>query len=273
MIENQGLPGPACGHCCTRLEHFSVRLGEQAILEDINLHIHCGEFTAFIGPNGAGKTTLLKAILGEIGHSGSLLFRDYCKTRENRPIIGYVPQKLDFDYTSPVTVLDLFASSISNRPLWTGYQGRVKSEAGKVLALVEAEHLLQRKIGQLSGGELQRVLLALALTPVPHILMLDEPISGMDPGGVEIFYRMLSELRKTYDLSILLVTHSIPEVVQFADRIILLNRKILFDGSPMELRESEELRKIFNMDLSSLPYPAPREIAPRDRTCEKEPER
>jgi len=271
MKDATGLTGTPCGHCCTRLEHFTVRLGEMTVLEDINLHIHCGEFTAFIGPNGAGKTTLLKSILGEMRHSGSIHFRDYCKTRRTRPVIGYVPQKLDFDTTSPITVLDLFAGSISRRPLWTGYQGYVKREAGKVLELVEATHLIYRKVGHLSGGELQRVLLALALTPVPHLLMRDEPISGMDPGGVELFYRMLSEMRRTYDLSILLVTHSIPEVVQFADRIILMNRKILFDGSPAELKESEELKKLFNIDLSALPSPASREPRENERSCRKEP--
>jgi zinc transport system ATP-binding protein len=263
---------PPCGHCCTRLEQFSVRRGEQVILEDINLHIHCGEFTAFIGPNGAGKTTLLRSILGEIPHSGSIHFRDYRKLRQNRPIIGYVPQRLDFDTTCPITVLDLFATSVSRRPLWSGYQEHVKQEAAKALTFVEAGHLLQRKIGQLSGGELQRVLLALALCPVPHILMLDEPLSGMDAAGVEIFYHILSELREKYDLAILLVSHSIPEVIQFADRIILLNRIILFDGSPLELRESKELKSVFHLDPKSLPYPDPKESHASDRVCEKEPD-
>ena len=106
------------GFCCTKIENLCVTKGNQEILKDVNLHVHCGELTALIGANGAGKSTLLKAILGENEYSGSLTFVDGNKKMSRRPIIGYVPQKLDFDYSSPVSVLDVFACTQSNRPVY-----------------------------------------------------------------------------------------------------------------------------------------------------------
>ena len=110
-----------CGGCCTRLEHFGVRLGGREILRDIDLHVHCGELTAIVGPNGAGKTTLFRAMLGELPHSGRLQFVHLDgRTPFGAPRIGYVPQKLDLDPGAPVTVLDLFAAARARRPIWTG---------------------------------------------------------------------------------------------------------------------------------------------------------
>ena len=99
----------SCGLCCTRIENLGVRIGNETILKDINLHVHCGEFTAIIGPNGAGKSTLLKAILGEVRHTGHLKFMRSIGIRKERPVIGYVPQNLNLDPTSPTSVLDLYA--------------------------------------------------------------------------------------------------------------------------------------------------------------------
>ncbi len=237
-----------CGLCCTKLENCSVMAGHDRILDNINIHIHCGEFTALIGPNGAGKTTLLKVILREIPFTGKLHFMDSVKARPDRPVIGYVPQKLDFDLTSPVTVLDLFSSSLNSRPLWLGYRGNIIKEAKKILAIVEAEHLINKKIGYLSGGELQRVLLALALSPVPHLLLLDEPVSGMDLSGIEIFYRMLSRVRQKYDLSIIFITHDILGVAKFVDRIIFLNRTIICEGTPKEVFANNMFQTTFNIN-------------------------
>ena len=247
-----------CGQCCTKLENCNVTAGHNKILENINIHVHCGEFTALIGPNGAGKTTLLKLILREIPFTGLLNFQDSIKERPNRPVIGYVPQKLDFDLTSPVTVLDLFTSSLKSRPMWLGYTSSIITETKNILSIVEAEHLIDRKIGHLSGGELQRVLLALALSPVPHLLLLDEPVSGMDLSGIEIFYRMLSQFRQKYDLSIIIITHDILGVSQFVDRIIFLNRTVICDGTPKEVFANKIFQKTFN--ISCIPENLPDRI-------------
>jgi zinc transport system ATP-binding protein len=242
----------ACGRCCTKLEHIGVTMGKNRILEDINLHFHCGELTALIGPNGAGKTTLIRALLGEVPHQGTLHFVDSRQQRQDRPVIGYVPQKLGFDLTAPLSVLDVFAGAISRWPVWMGCSAGQREKAGTALAAVDAGHLLNRKLGQLSGGELQKVLLALALTPIPDILLLDEPVSGIDLMGMELFYRMVSDLREQHDLSILLVSHDLPSVVQYADRIVFLNRTVICDGLPEQVLSEERLRRAFGVDQTLL---------------------
>ena len=187
MIKNDKWENNKCGLCCTKIINLGVSRGKFEILRNVNLHFHCGELTAIIGPNGAGKTTLLKAILGEIPHTGELIFLDSNGRKTNKPLMGYVPQNLEFDKSSPVSVLDFFACAYSNRPVWLIRARKIREKAIQSLARVKAEHLVDRRIGALSGGELQRVLLALALDPLPNILLLDEPVSGIDRNGLQLF--------------------------------------------------------------------------------------
>ena len=241
----------SCGGCCTQLKHFGVRLSDTTVLEEINLHVHCGELTAVIGPNGAGKTTLLRAVLGEVPFQGGLQFVHSGSERQfGRPRVGYVPQRMDLDFSAPATVSDLFASVSQRRPLWLGLGARPREEALCALGLVEAQLLLGKTIGALSSGELQRVLLALALHPMPDLLLLDEPVSGADQAGIELFYRMVSELRHRLDLSILLVSHDLAAVARVADRMIFLNRRVLADGTPAEVLASPLVKQIFGMEFT-----------------------
>lgn len=254
MIESNStsvLPRPqSCGLCCTRLINFGVILGNVPIIEKINLHVHCGELTVIIGPNGAGKTTLLKAILGELPHNGRLSFiRSDQKEGKGRPLIGYVPQKFDLDAQAPVSVMDLFAATLSNWPVWLGHRQSIKEIAARMLASVQAAHLADKCLGKLSCGQLQRVLLALALTPTPDILLLDEPTSGMDPAGAALFYGIISQLRHDYDLSIILVSHDLAVAARFADRLLLLNRSIICDGPPEQVLVDRKTMEIMGYDL------------------------
>jgi len=240
-----------CGLCCTRLTNFGVTLGNIPIIENINLHVHCGELTVFIGPNGAGKTTLLKAILGELRHSGALHFiQSNKKEVKNRPRIGYVPQKFDLDVNSPVSVTDLFAAALSNWPVCLGHQRSISATALHMLSVVQAEHLAAKRLGELSTGQLQRVLLALALTPTPELLLLDEPTAGMDPAGAALFYRTLSQLRSDFDLSVILVSHDLQVAARFADRMLLLNHTILCDGSPHKVLSDKNFMEIMGLDFT-----------------------
>ncbi len=250
-VQTTEAPASACGGCCTRLVEFGVVLGGVPILERINLHVHCGELTVILGPNGAGKTTLFRAMLGELPYRGSLQFLHAGNgTRVGRPRIGYVPQRLEFDSLAPVTVLDLFAGTLARRPVWLGAGAAVAARTRASLERVGAADLLPRRLGHLSCGQLQRVLLALALTPVPDLLLLDEPVSGVDPAGLDLFYRMVSELRRLFDLSILLVSHDIAAAVRFADRLVFLNRTIRCDGPPAEVLASPCVRQTFGGDLA-----------------------
>lgn len=221
-----------CGLCCTKVENFGVTKGKTDILKNINIHFHCGDLTAIIGPNGAGKTTLFRAMLGEVEHTGKLEFLNQGGEKGKRPIIGYVPQHLNFDLSTPMSVLDLFAACRSKKPVWLGYTNKIVDEVKDSLKRVNMEYAIHRKIGALSGGELQRVLLALAIDPIPHILLLDEPVSGIDQNGVKMFYQIVSKLRENYDMAILLVSHDLQLLPKYANRVILLNKEIQCEGTP-----------------------------------------
>ena len=242
---NHKTQSKACGLCCTKLEAFGVTIGKTEILRDVNLHIHCGELTALVGPNGAGKTTLLKAILGEVPHSGNLRFLDMKDNLTRKPVLGYVPQRLDYDPGSPISVLDLFSAGMSFRPVFFGHTRLQRDLAAASLSATRAEHLLDRRLGDLSGGELQRVLLAQALVPSPDLLLMDEPVSGVDPHGRELFYNMVSNLRQHYDLSVILVSHDLALVSRHADRVIFLDHTIQCDGTPEEVFNNEEILRTY----------------------------
>ncbi len=230
--------------CETRVENFGVKVGELIIFQDVNFTLNCGELTALIGPNGAGKSTLLKSILGEVAHTGKLNYFD-AKGKHLRPIIGYVPQTLKFDATSPTSVLDLFMACLTWRPVWLFSASSIRERVLKNLQRVQAEYLIDRRLGALSGGELQRVLLALALEPLPDLLLLDEPVSGVDEIGLKIFYELAAKLCAEEDMAILLISHDLEMVKKYADRVILLNKRILRYGNVQEVFQSLEMQKIF----------------------------
>ena len=242
-----------CGACCTKVVKLGVARGGHVLLEDVNLHLHCGQLTAVVGPNGAGKTTLLRAILGEVPYTGHIHFLDSGRRRRDRPVIGYVPQRLDYDSSAPMAVLDLFACSGSRWPLWLWPRPATAARARESLSAVRAGHLMDKKIGQLSGGELQRVLLALAISPVPDILLLDEPVAGIDAAGTELFYEMVSELRNRYHLSIILVSHDLASVALYADRVVYLNRSVVSQGAPAQVLGDIRVRKAFGTGPELLP--------------------
>ena len=244
----------SCGFCFTKIENFSVTSGKTEILRNVNLHIHCGELTAIIGPNGAGKSTLLKAVLGEVNYSGKMEFLDMKGDRTGKPLIGYVPQHLEFDKSSPVSVIDLFTAALSDLPVWLIKFKQIRNEIHRALTVVQADHLIDKNIGQLSGGELQRILLALALAPMPDLLLLDEPVSGIDQSGLELFYSIVSEIRHNFDISIILVSHDLKLVAQYADRIVLLNKTILASGRPNEVLTEENLSDAFGSIWFKSPY-------------------
>ena len=238
--------GSSCGDsCCLRIQDLSVRIGGDRILRDVNLHIHCGQMVALIGPNGAGKSTLVKAILGQREYDGIIAFSAPGMRHRKMPRIGYVPQSPAFDPGDPVTVADLFACCQSKRPAFLGLSRDMRDKTMECLERVHGEELIHKRVGTLSGGELQRVLLALALEPLPNILILDEPLSGVDMEGQNDIMDMLDEIRKRFDLSILMITHDFGMLPQYADKVVLIDHTIVKKGAPAEVLESEEFRTVF----------------------------
>lgn len=233
--------------CCTKIEDFSVKIGRLTIFDHVNIHIHCGQLTALIGPNGAGKSTLLKAILGEVPHGGSLHYVDAKGKHTGHPVIGYVPQYLHFDVSSPTSVMDIFMACLTRRPVWLYSAKSLRPRVLRSLERVRAAHLIDRRLGALSGGELQRVLLALALDPMPDLLLLDEPVSGVDQNGLELFYEIVADLREKEDMAIILISHDLNMVARHADQVVLMNKGVVMSGTPEEVFADQRTKKIFGM--------------------------
>ena len=236
----------SCGDsCCLRIQDLGVKVSNTTILHDINLHLHCGQIVALIGPNGAGKSTLLKAILGQQNHTGIINFSSPGVRHRRKLTIGYVPQSPNFDPGESMTVADLFACCKAKCPAFLRITRQMKSTIRNCLQKVNGEYLIDKRVGALSGGELQRVLLALALEPLPNILILDEPLSGVDTEGVASLMEMLDQIRHKYDLSILMTTHDFVSMEHYADQAILLDGTILAQGSPSAVLQSNEFSKVF----------------------------
>lgn len=244
-IKSVKLQEVACGLHCIQMKNICVRDGAQTIIEDINLHIHCGKITVIIGKNGAGKSTLIKAILGEIKHEGSIEFNDLKNQTMENLRVGYVPQYLNMEKNTPMSVYDLFASYISSSPIFFRKSLKVYKQIQDQLRIFEAQDLIDKRACDLSGGELQRVLLSIAVTPVPNLLLLDEPVSGIDKNGMQLFYQNIGKLKHNFDLAMIIVSHDFEFVRNYADHVILLDKTIVKEGTPTEVLNSDEFHKAF----------------------------
>ena len=210
----------SCGHsCCLRVENLSVNIGADSILSDINLHIHCGEMVALIGPNGAGKSTFLKAVLGQREYSGVIAFSEPGQ-RSKKPRIGYVPQSPAFDPSDPISVSDLFACCMSKRPAFLGLGGAMEKTVLNCLERVHGQDLIHKRVGTLSG---------------------------VDVEGMETLMDMLDEIRREYDLSILMTTHDFSLLPRYADQVVLIDRTVRRQGKPAEVLDSPEFHQVFHM--------------------------
>ena len=235
-------------------DNVSVTMGGVPILESVSAVVPDNSATAIIGPNGAGKTTLLLALLGFVSHRGHIRVG----AGDRRVRLGYVPQRLDFDRGMPATVLDLMVCGRQRLPLWLGLRPVHRERAMEMLACVKAEHLARRRLGALSGGELQRVLLALAIQQEPELLVLDEPSSGVDVGGEHLLCELLERLRAQKGFTQIIVTHDLSLVTAHATHVICLNRRVLGQGPIRHTLTSLVLAATFGIhlglaDLEALP--------------------
>lgn len=233
-------------HChCIKINDLSVSFGDQKVLENINLHTHCGELTVIIGQNGAGKSTLLRALLGEVPHEGTIEFKETRTGNINDMKIGYVPQSLNIEREIPMTVYDMFASFISRYPVWFVKNRKLYDKIREQLKLFSVDDCIDKQVGKLSGGQLQRVMLSIAVTPMPDLLILDEPVSGIDENGVRDFYRIVDEMKRKNDLAVLLVSHDLELVRKYADKVVLIDNTILCQGKPEKVFADESFIKVF----------------------------
>ena len=250
-IKHGKLAAGCADSCCLKLDGLSVQLQGERILQDVSFHLHCGEIAALIGPNGAGKSSLFRCILGQMPHQGKITFSPARGPAIplSAPLTGYVPRAPSFDRGDPVSVLDFFTAATSRWPVFLPIPGKYRERAERCLERVHGADLLDRPMGGLSGGQLQRVLLAMALEPIPHILILDEPLSGVDIEGEHQLLEMLDELRTQYDLSILFSTHDFATLGQFADKVILLNQGVVKIGTPDQVLAAPEFYETFHLRM------------------------
>lgn len=237
-------------HCSVKIKNLRVKRGGNIILDNVTLTANHGETLALIGKNGAGKTTFLKAILGGVDYSGTIGFFDSNGIKISNPKIGYVPQRLGFDKNTPITVLDFLCANLTNFPVWFGHKSKQRKKALEILERVGAQNHINKSIGRLSGGELQRVLLASALEPRPDILILDEPVSAVDRKGTSTFYSIIESMREEYHMPIILVSHDLGHVVKYANSYALINHTVLEIDKAENLSKSQKVQEIFGMDLT-----------------------
>lgn len=208
---------------------LSVRVGSQEILKQVDIEIERGEIVTIVGPNGSGKTTLLRVIIGALFPSSGKI------TRQAQLKVGYVPQRLHIDATLPMTVARFMSIP------------RVLSQAACNAALHEAgvPGLSSRQMSELSGGQMQRVMLARALIGQPDLLILDEATQGLDQPGSAAFYRQIESVRQTLGCAILMVSHELHVVMSASDRVICLNGHVCCHGTPEVVASAPEYRALF----------------------------
>jgi zinc transport system ATP-binding protein len=235
-------------HALVAVRGLSVQLGDKPVLHGVDLDLEQGRITALVGLNGSGKTTLLRALLKEVPYTGKVHF--HCGHDHSRPMpshIGYVPQKLSVDARLPLTVRDLLAMALQRTPIFLGIRPRTECRMAELLGRVKAElSLLDKPVERISGGELQRVLLALALHPEPELLLLDEPAQGIDFQDEELFYEIIAGLSRQGGVTILLVSHDISVVSRHADHVLCLkDGRIQCQGHPHTVLSQQMLQQIF----------------------------
>jgi zinc transport system ATP-binding protein len=214
---------------------LSVRFGNFPALDHVSFTIEKQEIIAVIGPNGSGKTTLLKAVLGLLPYSGEIKILGK-NVRQVLPLLGYVPQHFAFDKNFPLTVEE-FVNLTCRKP--------DKLPLGGTLHAAGMAGLEGKLIGELSGGQLQRVLIAHAMLHQPKILFLDEATSGIDIEGLADFYSTIQRLNREHGVTVMMVSHEISMVYKFTDRIICLNRDLISHGETKTALTKEVLKKLY----------------------------
>lgn len=228
------------------VQNLNVRFGATQVLSDISFEVKKGDVVAIIGPNGAGKTVLFRALLDLIPFEGVVAWRAGVK-------IGYVPQKLSVEKDLPLSVREfLRLKGASDEEIY---------ESLRDVGLLKGHdqhhwehHFLNAKLGQISGGEFQRVLIAYALINHPDVLLFDEPTAGIDIGGEETIYSLLEELHKKHGLTIVLITHDLNIIYRYAGKVLCLNKEKVCYGTPKESLTPKVLEELYGTKVALYPH-------------------
>lgn len=220
-----------------QVKNLSVKYDKTTVLKNISFNIEEGSITVILGPNGSGKTTLLKAILGLAPIIEGEVLVAGKSIQESKKNVGYVPQRFSFDKTFPLTVEEFLKLSLTDPSK--------QKNIDDFLEDVGMQHDTQKLIGDLSGGQLQRILIVRALINDPKIIFCDEPVSGIDIEGERSFYELISHLNRDHKITAIIVSHEIDVVYNFADQVLCIDKKLLCHGSPKDILTQDTLKHLF----------------------------
>jgi len=216
-----------------RVSDLKVILDSDVVLDNVSFTVRQGEVLTILGPNGAGKTVLLRTLLGALPHEGSIVWKEGVR-------IGYVPQRLPYIKNIPLSVMEFFA-----------FKKNVQSDVGELLSSVGLRADVKTKqIGDFSSGQFQRILIAWALANNPDVLLFDEPTAGIDIGGEETVYTLLSRLHRERNLTMFIVTHDLAMVHRFSSMVLCLNRQLVCMGPPLATLTQENLQRLFGREVT-----------------------
>jgi ABC-type Mn2+/Zn2+ transport system ATPase subunit len=217
------------------VKNLSVAFDGNTIIENVTFEVEKGEVVSIIGPNGSGKTTLVRAMLGFVEHKGTVKLNAK-PFKEHLGDIGYVPQRFDFDRTFPISVEEFLAISGYKPDL--PWRQEVYREFG-------IKDLLRKKLGTLSGGQTQRVLIASSLLKKPQILILDEPTAGVDIEGAASFYELVRHVNEEHNITVFLISHEINMISTTSTKVICVNRSMFCCGEPDKVMTKELLDRLY----------------------------
>ena len=223
-----------------KAENVSFSYGIEAVLDGVSLSIGPREFVALVGPNGSGKSTLLRVLLGLIRPDSGrvLLFGEDPRHLRDRWRVGYVSQRPSVQDDLPATVEEVVSTGRLARMGWWRWPGRTDRQViDHAMESVGLATLRRRRLSELSGGQQQRAFIARAFASEPDLLVLDEPVAGIDAESQRLFRESVTHLMEDHDGAVLLVSHELGAVSQDLDRVIVLKRRVLFDGTPQDLAE------------------------------------
>jgi zinc transport system ATP-binding protein len=221
------------------IQHLAIHRHQEAIVDDASMRVRRGSLHVIVGPNGAGKSTLIGAVLGLIPFDGEIVIN-----WKHTAAVGYVPQTFPVDPTLPVTVEDFLALTRQRRPVCLGLSTEARRTVTRLLGRVGLSGLEQRPLAVLSGGELRRVLLAHALEPEPELLILDEPTSGLDEAAAKWLEETLGTIKRGGRTTVLMVSHDLDQVRRLADRVTVLDRRLVAEGAVADVLGGATIRDL-----------------------------
>ena len=218
-----------------KVENVGISVNGKSLVRDISLEVKQGEIVTLIGPNGSGKSTTAKIALG-------IYKKIDGKVKTYTDKIGYVPQKISIDWTLPIRVLDFMTLT----------EELTQDQINSALIMTGVEHLKNKSLSNLSGGEFQRVLIARAISKHPELLVLDEPVQGVDFKGEIALYKLIKEISEKMKCGILLISHDLHVVMSATDFVVCLNGHVCCSGTPHKVVQDNKYRELFGDRASNI---------------------